>query len=176
MPRGSFWTVVQVRRAADALRTGASPAEVAQDVGRSWTAVRLALARSKFSVQDLLTEGQRIRVQRILLAGGYTAEVAAAEGVTRRHAQHLITLASGQEDRRALARTATDEQARRIYLSVREVGYTETARRVGRPLMTVWKIANRYRDEVLPESPPLRGVRGRRSDLKRPAATSGAGG
>lgn len=176
MPRGPWWTKAEARRTAESLRTGDKPTDVVASTKRTWNAIKLTLTKEGYSVQELMAEGRRARVRKILLEGGYTAEVMASENVTKRHAQHLISEVAGHEDRRTLLRTTERAEERRIYLSVREVGFSETARRMKRPLMSVWKIANRYRAEVLPESPPLKGVRGRRTDLRDGSATPPAGG
>lgn len=175
MPAGPDWTKAEIRRVVEALRDGARPAEVEQSTGRTWNAVKLALRRSGHPVAPLLTEGQLARVRRVLLAGSFTAEVSQAEDVTERRAQALITAASGHTDRRTLGRKYTDEQARRIYVSAREIGFTATARRFGMAPMSVWNVARRYREEVLPDSPPLRGFKGKRTDLsaKRERAPAG---
>lgn len=149
------WTRKEIRDAAEQLRTGTRPEEVAASLDRSQNALKQAVTRGGFPYGKLLREGVLARVRAILSAGGNWPEVAASEGVLRRMAVRLITQAMEKGDRRHLRRGIQGAEARKVYVLVRDQGLTQAARQLGKPITVVRRAAHRYRDAVLPDSPPL---------------------
>lgn len=159
MPRGPAWKASDLARAAQALRTGVRLDDVVASVHpRTRNAFLIEMRRTGHAVKALCREGQRARVRAILDAGGGASEVMASEDLMRETAIRLISAVLAVGDRRKGLRVTTQAEERAIYLSTREYGYTETARRFGRAMTTVRRAANRYRSEVLPESEPIRGA------------------
>lgn len=149
------WTTRERKDAAQALRDGARPADVAARLGRTLSAVQQALAEDGLSYRALVNEGRDTRIRAILASGGGVAEVCASETIGTRAADRHIARLLDKGDRRHLRRSYTLAEQRRIYLSVREVGIKETAARLGFSRSTVRRAARAYRAEVLPNSEPL---------------------
>ena len=149
------WTTSERKDAAQALRDGARPEDVAAHLGRTLSALKQALAEDGQSYSALVREGRDNRIRAILAAGGGVAEVVASESCGLRVANRWISAVLGKGDRRHLRRSYTLDQQRRIYLSVREIGIKATAAKLGISRSTVRRAAIAYRAEVLPNSPPL---------------------
>lgn len=149
------WTTSERKDAAQALRDGARPEDVAAHLGRTLSALKQALAEDGQSYRALVREGRDNRIRAILAAGGGVAEVVASESCGLRVANRWISAVLGKGDRRHLRRSYTLDQQRRIYLSVREIGIKATAAKLGISRSTVRRAAIAYRAEVLPNSPPL---------------------
>lgn len=149
------WTARARKDAAQALRDGARPEEVAARLGRTLSALKQALAEDGLSWRALMREGRDSRIRAILAAGGGVAEVVVSESCGLRVATRWISRLLNKGDRRHLRRSYTLEEQRRIYLSVREVGIKATADKLGLTRSTVRRAAIAYRAEVLPTSPPL---------------------
>ena len=153
------WTAAELRRVVAALRAGGRWEDVVAATGRTKGAVGDALRNAGYSPRALRREARLVRVAAILAQGGGLAEVMAAEGLKRRTADTWITMAQQAEDRRKKAIASGD---RAVYQAVRDHGFKGAARLLGRPISTVRRIANRYREQELPTSPPLGKPRGAR--------------
>ena len=175
MPRGRDWKKSDVRRAAEALRSGQPPDALCETLGRTQNALYLELRRTGHSPKKLLREGQLARVGDIVAKGGGVPEVMASEGVKEGSAMRLISHVLNKGDRRKCKLNLSQKTMRQIYLNVREHGFRPTARIMGLPLTTIRKVALRYRDEVLPSSPPLRGAKpiGRGNKRREPVSAEG---
>lgn len=149
------WTIRERKDAAQALRDGARPEDVAARLGRTLSALKQALAEDGLSWRALVREGRDSRIRAVLAAGGGVAEVVALESCGLRVADRWISRLLDMGDRRHLRRSYTLDEQRRIYLSVREVGIKDTADKLGLSRSTVRRAAIAYRAEVLPTSPPL---------------------
>lgn len=149
------WTTSERKDAAQALRDGARPEDVAARLGRTLSALKQAMDEDGLSWRALVREGRDNRIRAILAAGGGVAEVVASESCGLRVADRWISTVLNKGDRRHLRRSYTLDQQRRIYLSVREIGIKATAAKLGISRSTVRRAAIAYRAEVLPNSPPL---------------------
>ena len=149
------WTTRERKDAAQALRDGARPDDVAARLGRTLSALKQAMHDDGLSWRALVREGRDSRIRAILAAGGGVAEVVASESCGLRVATRWISTLLDKGDRRHLRRSYTLDEQRRIYQSVREVGIKATADKLGITRSTVRRAAIAYRAEVLPTSPPL---------------------
>ena len=149
------WTTRERKDAAQALRDGARPADVAARLGRTLSALKQAMHDDGLSWRALVREGRDSRIRAILAAGGGMAGVVAAEAWGLRGAARRVSTLLEKSGRRHLRRSYTLDEQRRIYQSVREVGIKATAHKLGITRSTVRRAAIAYRAEVLPTSPPL---------------------
>ena len=149
------WTARERKDLVQMLRDGARPADVVAHFKRTLNAIQQALAEDGQSYRALVNEGRDSRIRAILAEGGGVAEVMAAEGWRERAATRHIARLVNKGDRRRLTRSYTQEEQRRIYLSVREIGIRQTAAALGFTRSTTRRAAIAYRAEVLPNSPPL---------------------
>ena len=149
------WTARERKALVQMLRDGARPADVVAHFKRTLNAIQQALAEDGQSYRALVNEGRDSRIRAILAAGGGVAEVMVAEGWRERAATRHIARLVNKGDRRRLTRSYTQEEQRRIYLSVREIGIRQTAAALGFTRSTVRRAAIAYRAEVLTNSPPL---------------------
>jgi len=170
------WTTRARKDAAKAMRDGERPEALALRLGRTMSALKLAVVRAGESWRVLCQQGRMARVKAILAQGGGVEAVCASEGVKVRMAQRLMTDALAQGDRRRTKRTYTQAEQRTIYLSVREIGIKATADKLGFHRSTVRRAAIAYRAEVLPTSPALGRGLPARPRQRKPRASDAPGG